>query len=90
MEEAPENGKESSHSAHANGTNEWHKNSALSTGPLRSRQAQPTQHHWLYQFTDRENKSNFFSTIPKCNSQQYKAIYWQNNSTSVVTVKGKL
>jgi hypothetical protein len=23
MEEAPENGKESSHSAHANGMNEW-------------------------------------------------------------------
>jgi hypothetical protein len=25
MEEAPENGKESSHSAHANGMNEWKK-----------------------------------------------------------------
>jgi len=39
MEEAPENGKVSSHPAHANGMNEWHKNSALSTGPLRSCQA---------------------------------------------------
>jgi len=32
MEEAPENGKQSSHSAHANGMNEYKKNLRVKSG----------------------------------------------------------